>query len=199
MPEISFGYRVGFLLVMLGTVAAWDYRKYGPAATKWREYGFLCSVALISACFAIANDFITASISPDYFVSGKGLSLQEFIWELLKLATEAGFSAGIVIGALLLFVNSYGTRGAPPHFARLYKLLLFPTVGAVIGGISLGLISAQWDPLHFAGEVDFLENAAAQARFVLVWGVHTGLYAGALMGLLLAAWRLRKFRASTAV
>ena len=97
---------------------------------------------------------------------------------MIELATEAGFTAGIVIGALLLVANSWGRRVPPARYAQLFGLLLFPAACAVVAGLSFGLICARWDPLHLAAEADFLESAAAQNRFALVWAF-TGAYTSA--------------------
>jgi len=37
-----------------------------------REYSFLLSAALLAAAYAVVHDQITVTLSPEYFVYGKG-------------------------------------------------------------------------------------------------------------------------------
>lgn len=54
-------------------VAALDLYRKGREATKFREYGFVLLAGAIGAAAGLVNDLITSSISPDYFILGKGL------------------------------------------------------------------------------------------------------------------------------
>src|SRR5580658_10402493 len=100
-----FSYRVVLLLGLMLVVAAADFYWKGPQATKFREYGFIVIAGAIGAAVGLANDLITSSISPDYFILGKGLEDgPNFRAQAGLFGLQVGFSAGVIGGAVSLFV-----------------------------------------------------------------------------------------------
>src|SRR5271167_4903786 len=94
------------------TVAvAVDFWRHGREAARYREYGFIWIAGILGGVVGFANDCITSSISPDYFIMGKGLEpgndlrLRAGVYGL-----KAGLSAGIVGGAVCLFARARNAR-----------------------------------------------------------------------------------------
>jgi hypothetical protein len=180
---LTYSNRLLLFLAFCAAVVLCDWLYYGRRASRYREYGFLLFGGICGAPVGLLTDQITSRISPEYFIEGKGLSAgAEFQREVMLLGLKAGFSAGIVAAALLLFSNStLSSISRLPIAALVWHLLrigLLACVAAfVVGGIAffipkdlaLKIIGAAMEP-------------AAAHRFVTVWGIHVGIYLGALIG-----------------
>jgi alpha-beta hydrolase superfamily lysophospholipase len=150
-----------------------------------KEYGFLLYAMLAAAAYAVAHDHVTATISPEYFLYGKGLAEdpRPFRWAVTLLAVRASVAAGLLGGALLLLANNPRRSGQPPQltYRALVKLSLIPIATAALFAVISGIInsSAQLgaDEALALGVVHY-----RVWRFVIVWGIHVGSYAGALLG-----------------
>jgi hypothetical protein len=187
VDEMPYIYRVLTLVVLMSVVAGYEYYRKGKSATRWREYGFVIGAGLLGAAFGLVNDVITSSISPEYFTLGKGidggagLRLRAGV-----LGMKAGFSAGAITGAILLYAwTRKGKRfrlGAASNFRFVYK----PVVGAVVCGVLIPVCFWSFDPLDFGGQLEGLLGARELRRFVIVWWTHAGLYAGLVAGLVWA-------------
>jgi len=158
-----------------------------------KEFAFLLYVVLLAVVYAVAHDQVTATISPEYFVYGKGLTLSSLRWEVAWLAVRAGLPVGLLGGTALLVANNPRRARVPPQlgYRTLMGLALAPIVGAAFlaGGLGAANASAQ------------LGTATARAlgvpnarvwRFVIVWGVHVGSYVGALFGIVCVALVARR-------
>lgn len=58
-----------------------------------------------------------------------------------------------------------------------------PFAGAVAFALLLPLLAGKADPVHLAEKLDGVIGSEQIARFRLVWWIHSGLYAGMLLGL----------------
>src|SRR5687768_10089188 len=67
-----------------------------------RAYGVLALGCLAAGCLAALFDQVTVSISPEYFLDGKGLASAEGLrWQVAWL----GFRAGLPLGALVVGIG----------------------------------------------------------------------------------------------
>jgi hypothetical protein len=159
------------------------YKKRGEA-TKFREYGFILITGALGAFIGAMNDLITSSISPEYFTLGKGLDegpdlrLQAGLFGL-----QVGFSAGVIGGAVCLFVTRRKSSLPAVRFSRLFQLLWMPVTGAILCGVALPLAFSQFDLAKFSVQLSTLLDAEGISRFRKVWWIHLGLYAGMIVGL----------------
>ncbi|MEM7261235.1 MAG: hypothetical protein AAF488_04535 [Planctomycetota bacterium] len=186
MPDIPFAWRIGALLLISVIAVALDQRRPPEERNRWREYSVLLLCTSLGIAVGIGIDRITVSISPEYFLYGKGIpDGPGFLTRVLLLGAQAGASAGAIGGAVLLIVNRQ------PHQAfKLLPLATLPIVGALLLGVAFGLTQ------HFAApvtleEADELLAPEAATKFILVWVIHVGIYSGAALGLIVAALRLR--------
>lgn len=149
-----------------------------------REYSFLLSAALLAAAYAVVHDQITVTLSPEYFVYGKGLDPAFLRLDVAWLAVRAGASVGLLGGAALLVANNPRRSGNPPQlgYGVLARLAFLPLAGAALVAGIFGAVNAALQ----------LGTASAGAlgvpdpriwRFVIVWALHTGSYVGALLGI----------------
>jgi uncharacterized membrane protein YfcA len=72
---VPYWFRVALLLFLMSVVAAIDWGRNRQGATRWKEYGFVIVSGVVGALFGLLNDLITSSISPEYFLFGKGALL----------------------------------------------------------------------------------------------------------------------------
>ena len=81
-----------------------------------KEYAFLLYAMLVAAAYAVAHDHLTATISPEYFLYGKGLAQdpRPFRWAITPLAVRASLAVGLFGGAALLLANNPRRNGHPP-------------------------------------------------------------------------------------
>jgi hypothetical protein len=193
--DIRFEYRVGFLLVLLGTVALIDFVRKRAEATKWREYGFLVLCGTGGAVLGALNDWVTSSISPYYFILGKGLAGGEGIrWRAAILGSHAGFFAGAIVAAAYLYTNNPKPRRRRLTYRRLFVQLWKPAVGAALFGCLIPLCCRSLDPLGYGRMLDGGIEDSDIRWFVMVWWIHTGLYLGLAVGTVWGALTIRQQR-----
>jgi hypothetical protein len=152
--------------------------------------------------YGIANDFVTSTISWEYFCFAKEqypgpiTQLPPAPRELYPAAAVVGMKAtwtmGLLIGAMLLIANNPRRDRPRWPYARLMKYL------AMILGATV-LCAALMGVAGYFGALDGLDNGFAEAvtesplrqrRFLTVWGIHIGAYAGGAIGTLIAAIRI---------
>jgi len=192
---------------ILLSLAIYDIRQHGRAATRWREYLFLLAGVIAALIYGIANDQITSRISWEYFFYGKGLdailgpTVPPDFGRLHIAAVMVGLNAtwwvGLIVAAALLWANN-----PSPHLPRLtyVRLLIalpivFVTTGicAILGGLAgwLGWLDNSSEDL--SGIVR--DNLFRPRTFLTVYGIHLGGYAGAVVGALVAFLWIRFRRA----
>jgi hypothetical protein len=192
-----FSYRVVLLLGLMSAVAAVDFWRRGQKATRPREYGFVWIAGILGGIIGFANDCVTSSISPDYFILAKGLEAgNDLRWRAGIYGFKAGLSAGIVGGALCLVVRARRSGFSKEQARRLLRMLWMPVAGALVLGIALPILAGGFDPIGLAAKLDSLLNAEQLVRFRKVWWIHTGLYAGLAVGLVAIMLRQRRNKPS---
>jgi hypothetical protein len=179
--EDALPYRLAFGLAFFGALAAWEAARNGRKSARLREYGFLLFTTFASIVFAVIHDHVTATVSPEYFLAGKGLygDPRPFRLAVTMLSIKASYWVGLLLGTALLVANNPSPTRPQLAYAPLMRLTLLPLVGAVSAAAVLGTILRL---------VDFGQRSAAAAvvyevdAFVTVWGMHAGSYLGALVG-----------------
>jgi hypothetical protein len=189
IQTVPYGCRVALLLLLMSLVAAIDRIRTGQKATKWKEYGFVVLSGVIGALVGVLNDLVTSSISPEYFVVGKGLDPGAGLTVRAGLlGMKAGFSAGAIAGAVCLYAGT-GGRTFPPLAGRsLLGLVWRPVALATTGAVILALTCRRLDPFGFAILLDETLDSHRMQRFLTVWWIHSGLYLGLLLGVV---WIIR--------
>jgi len=183
------------LLGLMLVVSLLDFYRNGPQATRFREYGFIMITGALGGLIGFVNDLITSSISPEYFILGKGieespdLRIQAGLFGL-----QVGISAGVIGGAVCLFATGQKSGYPPAKFSRLLPLLWMPVAGAILCGVALPLGFSKFDPAQFSSQLDTLLDAKGISRFRQVWWTHIGLYAGMVVGLAAMILRAAKER-----
>ena len=194
--RFPFPYRGGLLAVLMAIAAGVEFWRHGRSATRYKEYLFIWLAGSIGCVMGGVNDLITSSISPEYFSMGKGLpdgealSLRAIIYGL-----KEGLSAGVIGGAVCVYASRGRATVPPLCFGGMLRLLWMPAAGAVVGAVLLPLLAGRFDPAGLAARLDGILAAGPILRFRRVWWIHTGLYSGAVAGLLamvLAVWKLRR-------
>jgi hypothetical protein len=134
MPNVfSFSYRIVLLLGLMLVVAVVDFYRKGPHATKFREYGFIVIAGVVGAVIGSVNDLITSSISPDYFILGKGfeespdLRVQAALYGL-----KVGFSGAVIGSAICLFASRRKSAYPPVQCSRLLRMLWMPVADTTL-------------------------------------------------------------------
>jgi hypothetical protein len=184
LERFPFSYRVALLLGLMIVAAAIDVWRRGPNATRPREYAFIWIAGLLGGLVGLANDCVTSSLSPDYFILGKGLGAGDGLrWRAGVYGFKAGLSAGIIGGAICLVARPRNSGFSTEQMRRALLALWMPVAGAVLVGVTLPIFAGRFDPMHLSARVDSLLNADQTARFLRVWWIQTGLYAGMVLGL----------------
>jgi len=170
----------------MALAAGVDRCRKGGQSIRYKEYAFILCCGLVGCAVGAANDCVTSRLSPEYFTVGKGLDSAGIAAVLL--GAKAGFSAGVIGGAICLFACA---KERPP-FARMLRLLVIPVQSAILGGPAAGLCLSRFDPMNWATELASLMTPQQIAQFRLVWWIHTGLYSGFAIGLAVMIWRIRQ-------
>lgn len=180
-------------------VALADFYRNGAQAVKYREYGFIIITGSVGAVVGLVNDLMTSSLSPDYFILGKGLEEgPDLPMQAGLFGLRVGFSAGVIGGAVCLYASRRKSARPPVPFSRLYRMLWMPVTGAILCGIALPLGFSRFDPAQFSAQLDTLLDAERISRFRQVWWTHIGLYAGMVLGLAAMLLRAAKERKNAA-
>jgi hypothetical protein len=193
---MDFCWRLAALLALMMFIAWIDWRRHGDRATKWREYSFLIVAGMLGGAFGVAIDQLTSTISPDYFVLGKGIPNDAvFRMHVATLGFQAGFVMGMLVGGIYLLANNPHPDCIALPYVRLFRYAIAPIIAAIVVAPFSALVIGNWDPLNLAHELRGALSPADIDHFRLVWGIHVGLYAGGLIGAILGVMRIRRLRA----
>jgi hypothetical protein len=185
LDRFPFWYRAAFLAGLMVVGAVIDLWRCGKAATRYREYAVIWLTGLIGSVMGGITDLITSSLSPDYFTLGKGvLDGEGFETRVALFGIKQGISAGVIAGAICIYVSRRKSKFPPLRFGALLGLLWIPIACAVAGSLLLPLFAGHSDPAGLASKLDGNVSSAQFAPFLRVWWIHTGLYSGLLAGLI---------------
>ena len=191
---MPFHWRLITLLAILALVATYEtcvLRK----TVRLKEYATLVACAAIFGLYGALNDVVTGTLSPEYFVLGKGIANDGYrFWRIIAVGASAGVSGGFILGALLLFVRS--RCDSKISLPRLLSLAGIPLVMAVAMSIAFPLLFRHLRPLGIDDWETVIMGKTARSRFVLVWWTHVGAYFGAVLGTIGALSRICAQRAA---
>src|SRR5271166_198920 len=143
-----FWYRVALLLGLMTVAAAIDFWRRGKEAARYREYGFIWIAGILGGLVGFANDYVTSSISPDYFILGKGLEPgNDLRLRAGAYGLKAGLSAGIIGGAICLVARPKNAGFSTAQMRRLLQALWMPAIGALLLGLALPIMAGGFDPM----------------------------------------------------
>jgi hypothetical protein len=193
--EATYPYRVSLGVAFFLTLGVRDWRKHPEDPKRAKEYLFLLYAMLCAIAYGVVHDQITSTISPEYFLAGKGLAddPRPFRWAVTVLAIHASYGVGLVAGALLLIANNPSPSRPQLAYRELAPLALLPLAFAAALAVAGG-VADLGDPFHLERKLKGVVAPPRTARFLFVWGVHAGSYAGAVIGLAWAVWLVRAGR-----
>ena len=199
MIYFSLKYRIIAGLMFFATLGILDLIKNPQNPKRLKEYGFLFSIVGITMLYGLLHDYITSTISPDYFVLGKGIenATEGFNKDVAILALKATWSAGLAIGVAFLLANNPSKVKPQLKYKTLYQLLIYPLLLSVSAAIVLGIIF-NLVVLNFSSPENDLLSPQSYKLFMTVWGIHIGSYAGGLLGIIVGIVRIRILRARIA-
>lgn len=205
----GLGARIAIGGAFFAVLAVVDLARNGKDARRWKEYLFLVFGAAAAMAYGAANDCITCRISWEYFYYGKGLEDQlgprippdalALAWGAMKVGVQSSWSAGLLVAAAMLMANNPRPGRASLGYGRLIGLtgIVFAITAAVatLGGVVGHFGGLRWVSPDLSELWD--KGLFRPGRFLAVFGVHLGGYAGALLGTIYAVWRIRRDRATT--
>ncbi|MBI3724494.1 hypothetical protein HY251_11150 [bacterium] len=163
-----------------------DWRRHPEDPRRAKEYLFLLYSMLLSVLYAVLHDHVTATISREYFLYGKGLvdDPRPFRVAVTVLAAHAGYGPGLFAGACLLLANNPRPTRPQLPYRDLARLAALPLGGAVLAA-ALGAALFSRDVFH---QRELARELAGErwSRFLATWGIHYGTYSGAALGTIAA-------------
>jgi len=191
----SFSFRVTLLVGLMAAISLVDFWRNGARAVKYQEYGFVLVTGLIAAAVGFVNDVITSSISPSYFIVGKGLDENPGLrLQAALYGCRAGFAAGVIGGAICLYAARRKSAHPQLEVLQLLPMLWMPLTGAALCGILFRLTLSRFDPAHFGSQLTGVISPEDIVHFRTVWWAHLGLYIGMAVGLTAMILRVLKNR-----
>ncbi len=187
--ESTLPYRIAGALVFFGFLGIRDWVRNPEHPTRVREYLFLVVSMLLAIVYGIVHDHITATISVDYFLNAKGLASDPRSYRVAVsiLAIKASYGPGVLAGALMLIANNPSPGKPQLSYAHLLRYCVYPVMGAAICALVLGPLTVVVGRASWLGDAALAYAPADRAgRFLAVWGIHAGSYAGAALGTVLA-------------
>ncbi len=197
MNDNTFIYRAFFGILFFTFLGYNDYRKNPNNPKKLKEYLFLFSVTIITMLYGIFHDYITYSISKNYFIIAKGLTGLEngFSFNVIKLALIATWTAGLITGVTFLFANNENSKHRQLTYKNLYKILLLPLSFSIFFSIFFGsFFYINYSILAKITNEDLSSLGGDLPSFMFVWGIHIGSYVGAIIGLIISYFKIIKLR-----
>lgn len=170
-----------------------DWRRHPENPRRAKEYLFLLSVTGLTVTYGIFHDWITSTISPEYFVLGKGISRTAPHWQLQVswLAVKATYWVGLLVGATLLILNNPRPGRLQLNYPQLFKTTTVCLGAAILAAPIFGLIFYLNYKRMLGAEAAVLVHPDL---FALVWGIHNGSYIGGLIGTIAAGFIVRQKR-----
>lgn len=154
-----------------------------PSASpsRLREYLTILAGALaVGACGALF-DQATATLSPEYFLDGKGLAASSLPFRLAVAWT--GFRGGLPLGAL---VTGVGLLRSARSDRFSWRAWLGRMIAAVAAALALcPALMAALDPFGVREASLGVWSRGAATRYLVCWGLHAGAYLGVLVGVFL--------------
>jgi len=183
MVPLPFLYRLAILAAVFAALSVWHF-SHDPQ--RWREYGFVFIAGTAGALFGVLNDLLTSTISPAYFVVGKGIPPGAgFTTGVISLGFQAGFVAGALASCAYLYVNNPKPNTPRVSFSFLCLRMLHPAIVACILGLAFGLLVYFVEPQSIVRRVQPLVAPQEARGFVSVWAIHVGLYLGLVIGVVI--------------
>jgi len=148
----------------------------------------------LAALYGALHDQVSYGLGPDYFTCLKfpqfGLLDTALAppWRAARVGLQAGAVAGLPLGLALLWL----ARGRPAGDRYLWRgsaAVLLGALGCVLLGLGLG-----WLALELGSVLRVPACVQDRRGFLLAAWMHDGSYLGALLGLLVFAWRNRRRR-----
>lgn len=196
MQDDTWVWRLGIGLTILGILAAVDYRRNPDNPTRIKEYNFLFGITAVTVLYGLLHDLVTYSISREYFAVGKAIDSARygFFPDVALLAIKASWSAGLAIGIVLLVANNPSEKAPQLKYARLARFAVYPLYSSLTVAVILGIASRTFaDVLDTYLKLQFIAIHDPKG-FLTVWSIHIGTYVGALVGVVWAAFRIRRAR-----
>jgi hypothetical protein len=104
---------------------------------------------------------------------------------------EAGFFAGFFSYGIFLLINQQ--KSSPLSYLSLLKMLRYPILWALILTPLTGYIFYRFPLSGLLKTITPVVPWQEIPRFLFVWGMHSGLYLGAVMGLVQGSLSLKKY------
>lgn len=174
-----------------------DLLRHRERATRWREYAFWLVCGALGSVFAVFVDAATSRLSPEYFAVGKQLAPNGeplTLAAIVGFGARVGFVAGMAVGGALLLSNNPHDGWRRLAYRELARTLVFPTLCAVLAAPIVGAAFG-WDVQGLAVHLRPRMSEETIQRFLLVQRLHLGLYAGGLVGTIIAIGLIRRRRA----
>ncbi|MBD2196325.1 MULTISPECIES: hypothetical protein [Calothrix] len=191
MQNVPYQYRLLILFSLMGLVIAYDYWRHPTNPKKFKEYLFLILSGLMGAVFGVINDQITCTLSPAYFYYFKNVPYDSsFRWQVSQVGFEAGFFAGFFSYGIFLIINQKRKLPLPHH--QLIKMAKYPIAWAIVLAPITGLIFYYLQFPFFVEQIQPIAEPTEIPKFILVWGIHIGLYLGAVLGIVHGAVKIRR-------
>ena len=194
MLEISYSWRVAWLIIFMLIMVHYDWRKNGAQSRRWKEYLFILSVGLIGMVYIVITDAISGSISHEFFYYMRDVPEDGTFRAVVALQSlQCGFPVGVVCGGALVAANNPKPGFPPLPWKRLYVLVGVPIVFGILCAPFTAILSVLFDPMHFGAKLAPLlaKEPEKLQRFLAIWGVTIGLYIGGIVGIF---WAVKKIR-----
>ncbi|MBL9025332.1 MAG: hypothetical protein JNL21_24270 [Myxococcales bacterium] len=153
--------------------------------SRIHAYGVLLFGSIAAGVVGLAFDQLTVSLSPEYFVLGKGLREDGLRLQVAWLGFRSALPAGALVAGLGL-LRSRGQR----EFSWRSWLLRF-AAGLPVTLATLPLAMMLTDPFAVRASSAGAMSDAACSRYLAVWGMHIGAYVGTALGICFAFWSAR--------
>ncbi len=145
------------------------------------EYAFLIFAGILGGLYGMLNDAFTVTLSPEYFVFGKGVAKDKWIFvQGIGIGGQAGFSGGVIFGAILLFARTHWF--ASVKLQRIASQIWIPFACGVFMSILLPFFFGNIDILKIRDRLPQVITQEQADRFLFVWWEHAGVYTGIFMG-----------------
>ncbi|WP_437615277.1 hypothetical protein WMF20_18060 [Sorangium sp. So ce834] len=151
------------------------------SSTRAREHLAILAGALAAGACGALFDQVTGTISPEYFLDGKGLAASSLPFRLAVAWT--GFRGGLPLGALVTGVGLLRAARSDRFSWRSWLVRIMAALAAALALCPAAM--AALDPFGVREASLGAWPRGTATRYLVCCGIHAGVYLGVLVGVLL--------------
>jgi hypothetical protein len=165
-----------------------------------KQIKIILTILVISVCYGIIHDMITAHLCVEYFTIGHPTVIESDSPVLLALVwgVIATWWAGLLMGILIVAFNSIGTYPSLEYrqiIRLVLKLICIMFILAIVAGL-IGYVLSEQNVIYLIPKLANRIDTSSHSRFLAAGWMHVTSYLTALIGTFIICFIIFRKRGS---